>query len=76
MSTEAGQMCSVLEDPAQLSLPLRASEIIFDSEVHFVSEVSPNGEAMGKFNFTRAITRTSLHSSFTFASTKTSLNWG
>ena len=25
----------------QLSLPLRASEVIFDSEVHIVSEVSP-----------------------------------
>ena len=36
----------------QLSLPLRASEVIFDSEVHFVSEVSPNGEVMGKLNFT------------------------
>ena len=28
----------------QLNLPVRASEVIFDSEVHFVSEVSPIGE--------------------------------
>ena len=31
---------------------LRASEVIFNSEVHFVSEVSPCGEVMGKLNFT------------------------
>ena len=31
-----------------------ASEVIFDSEVHFVSEVSPDGEVMGKLNFTCA----------------------
>ena len=36
----------------KLNLPYRASEVIFDSEVHLVSEVSPNGEVMGKFNFT------------------------
>ena len=28
----------------QLNLPLRASEVILDSEVHFVSEVLPNGK--------------------------------
>ena len=28
----------------QLSSPLRASEVAFGSEVHCVSEVSPNGE--------------------------------
>ena len=39
----------------QLSLPLRASEVIFDSEVHGVSEVSPKGEVMGKLNFTWCI---------------------
>ena len=44
----------------QLSLPLRASEVIFDSEVHIVSEVSPNGEVTGKLNFTFAIAKTSL----------------
>ena len=33
---------------------LWASEVIFDSEVHFVSEVSPYGEVMGKLNFTCA----------------------
>ena len=33
---------------------LWASEVIFDSEVHFVSEVSPDGEVMGKLNFTCA----------------------
>ena len=31
---------------------LWASEVIFDSEVYFVSEVSPDGEVMGKLNFT------------------------
>ena len=31
---------------------LWASEVISDSEVHFVSEVSPDGEVMGKLNFT------------------------
>ena len=30
------------------------SEVIFDSEVHFVSEVSPDGEVQGKLNFTFA----------------------
>ena len=39
----------------QLSLPLRASEVIFDSEVHGVSEVSPKGEVKGKLNFTWCI---------------------
>ena len=34
---------------------MRASEVIFDSEVHFVSEVSPDGEVMGKLNFTWCI---------------------
>ena len=43
---------SLTENTLKLSLPLRASEIIYDSEVHFVSEVSPNGEVMGKRNFT------------------------
>ena len=33
---------------------LWASEVIFDSEVHFVSEVSPDGEVMSKLNFTCA----------------------
>ena len=32
---------SLTENTLKLSLPLRASEVIFDSEVHFVSEVSP-----------------------------------
>ena len=36
-------------------MPLRASEVIFDSEVHIVSEVSPDGEVMGKLNFTWCI---------------------
>ena len=47
-------MICVLWNANQLSLPLRANEIIYDSEVHFVSEVSPNGEVMGKLNFTCA----------------------
>ena len=43
---------SLTENTLKLSLPLRASEVIFDSEVHFVSEVSLDGEVMGKLNFT------------------------
>ena len=31
---------------AKTKFALRASEAICDSEVHFVSEVSPNGEVM------------------------------
>ena len=45
-------MFSLTENTLKLSLPLRASEVIFDSEVHFVSEVLPNGEVVGKLNFT------------------------
>ena len=62
----------------QLSLPLRASEVILDSEVHFVSEVSPTGEVMGKLNFTwcikvaKQLCQTSLQSNFTFTLVKTS----
>ncbi len=41
-------MFSVKDNTLKLSLPLRASEVIYDSEVHFVSEVSPNGEVVGK----------------------------
>ncbi len=46
---------SLTENTLKLSLPLRASEVIFDSEVHFVSEVSPCGEVMGKLNFTASL---------------------
>ena len=53
-------MLSLTENTLKLSLPLWASEVIFDSEVHFVSEVSPNGEVVGKLNFTFAIAKTSL----------------
>ena len=68
------QLCVfyLTENKLKLSLPQGASEVIFDSEVHFVSEVSPHGEVMGKLNFTRAIARTSLHCNFTFATAKTS----
>ena len=38
----------------QLSLPFRASEVIQDSEVHFVSEVSPDGEALANLTSLRA----------------------
>ena len=65
-------MLSQAENTLKLSLPLRASEVIYDSEVHFVSEVSPDGEIMGKLNFTRAKVRTSPQSNFTFAKAKTS----
>ena len=42
----------------QLNLPLRASEVIFDSEVHFVSEVSPKGEVA---NLTSLVRQYKLH---------------
>ena len=48
-------MLSLAENTLKLSLPFRASEVIFDSEVHFVSEVSPDGEVMGKLNFTASV---------------------
>ena len=35
---------------AKTKFALWTSEVISDSEVHFVSEVSPNGEVMGKLN--------------------------
>ena len=40
------------ENTLKLSLPLRASEVTYGSEVHFVSEVSPVGEVVGNLNFT------------------------
>ena len=46
---------SLTENTLKLSLPLGASEVTCDSEVHFVSEVSPNGEVMGKLNFTASL---------------------
>ena len=45
---------SLVENTLKLSLPLRASEVIFDSEVHFVSEVSPIGEVMANLTSLRA----------------------
>jgi len=39
-------------------LPFRASEVIFDSEVYFVSEVSPDGEAA---NLTSLLCQQKLH---------------
>ena len=65
----------------------RASEVIFDSEVHLVSEVSPAAKLgvprneqsefwgfpkWGKLNFTWVQAQTSLRSNFTFALAKTS----
>ena len=41
-----------VKDNTLTKFALWASEVISDSEVHFVSEVSPNGEVMGKLNFT------------------------
>jgi hypothetical protein len=55
----------------QLSLPWRASEVIFDSEVYSVSEVLPDGEVanltslLQSKNFT-----TNEMSNFTFAKQK------
>ena len=43
---------SKTENTLKLSLPFGQVKVIFDSEVHFVSEVSPDGEVMGKLNFT------------------------
>ena len=37
---------SLSENTLKLSLPQGASEVVFDSEVHFVSEVSPVGEVV------------------------------
>ena len=51
-STSVGRFLLSLGE--QLSLPYRASEVIFKSEVHGVSEVSPKGEVKDKLNFTRA----------------------
>ena len=51
-STSVGRFLLSLGE--QLSLPYRASEVIFDSEVHGVSELSPKGEVKDKLNFTRA----------------------
>ena len=39
---------------AKTKFALRASEVICDSEVHFVSEVSPNGEVMANLTSLRA----------------------
>jgi hypothetical protein len=50
---------SFKDNTLKLSLPLRASEVIHDSEVHFVSEVSPDGEVMDKLNFTFVAAKTS-----------------
>ena len=47
-------MILLTEYHAKTKFALWASEVIFDSEVHFVSEVSPDGEVMGKLNFTCA----------------------
>ena len=54
-------------------MPLRASEVIYDSEVHFVSEVLPDGK-VDKLNFTVSKSE-QLHCAwhnFTFAIAKTS----
>ena len=62
------------ENTLKLSLPLRASEVTHGSEVHFVSEVSPVGEVLGKLNFTASFCE-QLHCvqhNFTFAFAKTS----
>ncbi|MBO7196385.1 MAG: hypothetical protein J6V80_03530, partial [Clostridia bacterium] len=54
----------------QLNLPLRASEVIFDSEVHYVSEVSPNGEVANLTSLGHSPNFTACN--FTFAIAKTS----
>ena len=59
---------------AKTKFALSASEVICNSKVHFVSEVSPDGEVMGKLNFTASICE-QLHCAwhnFTFAFAKTS----
>lgn len=39
---------------AKTKVAIWTGEVIFDSEAHLVSEVSPDGEVMGKLNFTCA----------------------
>ena len=56
-------MICVLWNANQLSSPLRANEIIYDSEVHFVSEVLPLAKwanltsLMQSINFTKKAPR-------------------
>ena len=57
-STSVGHFLLSLGE--QLNLPLRASEVILDSEVHFVSEVLPNGKVA---NFTSLVHSTNFTAS-------------
>ena len=54
----------------QLSLPYRASEVIFDSEVHGVSEVLPSAKWANLTSLVRSTNFTTCN--FTFAIAKTS----
>ena len=56
----------------QLNLPVRASEVIFDSEVHFVSEVSPIGEVANLTSLMRSTNSTVLHTTSLLPKAKTS----
>ena len=50
-----------VKDITLTKFALWASEVIFDREVRFVSEVSPDGEVMGKLNFTWCSTNFTVH---------------
>ena len=64
------------EHHATTKFALRASEVILDSEVHFVSEVSPDGETKGSPKQTCRAFRGPVKGklNFTFATAKTSLS--
>ncbi len=67
-------MLSLTENTLKLSLPFGQVKLSATREVHFVSEVSPDGEVLGKLNFTASICE-QLHCvwhNFTFAFAKTS----
>ena len=56
----------------QLSLPHRASEVIFDSEVHFVSEVLPVGKVANLTSLVQSTNFTVLRTTSLLPKAKTS----
>ena len=54
LKTHLSRWVFVFISREQLNLPMRASEVIFDSEVHFVSEVSPIGEVANLTSLVRS----------------------
>ncbi len=59
MGAVSVSVLSLTENTLKLSLPSRTNEVIFDSEVHFVSEVSPIGEV--RTNLTSLGCKLKLH---------------